>query len=129
MIDYSQFKNLDASDVGIRLEVYNKAIQVLKRFPKGSMGLCAAMFFACCEISYSRSLTDNELSCVDPHKVAKVFYVPAFHMDMYPEIYKYKPEKYWSCYWYPVADRGIRLKKLRMAINSANTKLNKAKKC
>lgn len=127
MIDYSLFKEFDANNVGIRLEVYNKAIQVLKRFPRGTIGLCAAMFFACCEISYKGTLTDNELSLVDPHRVAKIFYVPAFHMDVYREIFKYRPEKYWGCYWYPVTDRGIRLRKLRMAVNAATKKLNKVK--
>lgn len=123
MIDYSLFKPIDSFDPAIRLLIYEEAIVILKHLPKGCFGLCGAMQAACCRISYQGELSIIDSTCVEATRVYKMFKSPYYHMRVYRELNKYKPNDVINTHWWPLKDRATRLTKLRQAIRCISKKI------
>lgn len=81
-----------------RLELYKKALRLIERTvrTKGyyNLGLCFAI--------------SEELEYYEP--------LPYVHMEAYPELIKYRPEKLVNHYWWPNGDFQSRIEVLKAVI-------------
>lgn len=124
MINYQLFKPINSFDPSIRLQIYKYAVDILKQLPKGKSGLCGIMHAACCKLSYQGEISIEELCEVIPRNVAGMFMNPYYHMNVYEELYRYRPDGRINMYWWPIENRIVRLTKLRQAINRLTKKIS-----
>ena len=86
-----------------RNRIYKEALDSFTEEHMGYTGLCY-------HINKARDIIENS---PDPY----------LKMSAYPEIYKHKPEKYftWIGHWWDLTDREIRIKVLKQAIKETES--------